>query len=357
MSYDPSKALNHQVILLHGDEEVLRRRALEDTLATAGIQKDDFDLEIFFADAVDPSQWIGSAGTAPFLGERRCVVVRNLLRREADELPTSGLKGLPASSLLILVADDESGSEDKIQRLKTTVLKAWIKAVDAGGGGSYAFTFDAKGSRQAILDEVKQRGKTMTPAAADALIEMTGSSFTRALEELDKLVLFSGESDQIREGDVKEIVVPSREWNVFKMVEAILNNRVPEAIRQLRVLISGNPKPEDIAFRSILPVVSSELRLIWQGRLLVEANKTPQNATQEVLDHFPSKPNLVKEKEWRQRRVMGVARQVSLPQLAACFRILSDTDARLKGILDAFSSHDTLERMVMEMAGTMAPRR
>jgi hypothetical protein len=48
--------------------------------------------------------------------------------------------------------------------------------------------------------------------------------------------------------------------------------------------------------------------------------------------------------------VLSVARNVSFERLNRCFTILADTDARLKGALDSFSSVETLERMVLEMA-------
>ena len=47
MTVDADKALRHRVILIAGEEEVLRRRALQEILSAAGLQKDDFDLEVF----------------------------------------------------------------------------------------------------------------------------------------------------------------------------------------------------------------------------------------------------------------------------------------------------------------------
>lgn len=356
MTIDVNKALQHRLVFLVGEEEVLRRRALDDLLSGAGLAKDDFDLQTFVADSVEPMEWLGSAGTSPFMAERRTVVVRNALRVDPEKLSDAGFKSLPESALLVLVADDEAGSDDKIQRMKTTVRQRWEKLVKAAGGVTFDFAPDPKRSKESVLAEVKRAGKAMTPAAADALIEMTGGSLSRAVEEIEKILLFIGDEPQIKEGHVREIVVPSREWNVFRMVESTLEGKVPEALRQLRVLVASNAKAEEIAQRSILPVVSNQLKLVWQARVLLDAGVNLSNAPSELLAQFPARPNLAKEKEWRANRSMAMARGVTLPKLRACFQILSDTDARLKGLLNSFEPYESLETMLLEMAGTLSQK-
>lgn len=356
MSSDVKQAKKHRLILLVGEEEVLRRRALEELLSQAGFEKDDLDLQFYTADATPPSEWFASAGITPFLAERRGIVVRNVLRVDADDVRASDVASLPESALLVLVADDETGSDDKLTRMRTTVRKGWTKLVESNGGLVLTFEPDTKKAREAVLEECKDLGKTFTPAAIDALVEMTGGSLSRALDELAKIILFVGDAPQIRESDVREIVVPSREWNVFQLVEATLEGRVPEAFRQLKIIVSANSKAEEIAFRSILPVMSNQLRLVWQARMLIDAGKSPVNAPPEISEQFPAKPNLLKEREWRQRKAMTVARNVTLTRLASCFQILSDTDARLKGMLGGFNAMETLEMMVLSMSGTVAKR-
>jgi DNA polymerase-3 subunit delta len=358
MSPAIEKALKHRVILIAGEEETLRRRALTDLLAAAEVDKDDFDLEVLDADGSVPMDWVASVGTAPFLAARRTTVVRHLLRCELDKLKGTDLSKLPETSLLILVADDEGGSEDRVQRMKTTVRKGWEKAVTSAGGSLLSCDVNAAKSKDELKLAVAGTGKSMSDKAIDALLEMTGGSLSRAVDELEKLVLFVGPAEQIRESDVRTIVVPSREWNVFKMVDAIVANEVPEALRQLRVLVSNNSKAEDAAFRQILPQVSRQLRMLWQGCLCVESKCSPSNAPASVLAMFPEKPNLSKEPPYRQNAVMNSARRLMLGRLERCFGILSDTDARLKGALPGFSAMETLERMILEMASVLAaPRR
>ncbi len=336
-----------------GDEEVRRRRALDDVLKAVGSDKDDFDLETFDGDSSGPLEWLASCGTTPFLAERRIAVVRHIYRFDHDKLKTVDFGKLPPTALLILIADEETGSDDKIQRQKTTGRKAWEKAVTAGKGFVQAFDPDPAAAKEELKRSLQGSGKTMTDRATDALIEMTGGNLSRTLDELEKLILFVGTQPQITEKDIWNLVVPSREWNVYKMVESVVAGSVPEALRQLRNLLGSSTKTEEAAFSRILPTVSRHFRLLWQARLCVEAKCGPSNAPPHIRSQFPDKPNLASESPYRQNAILAAAKRTSLPQIQRCFRILSDTDSRLKGALDSFSSIDTLERMVLEMSETL----
>src|SRR4051812_46511304 len=157
--------------MLSGEEEALRRRALTEMLQLA-TSDGDFDLQTFEADEANPMEWLASAGTAPFLSERRTVVVRHLLRREppgfkgaqdeehksfSEEILKS-FKNLPSSALLVLVADEETGDENRQRRL-ASIRKAWEKVVKDSGGTVADFTTNAKQISAAIKLEADRLGK------------------------------------------------------------------------------------------------------------------------------------------------------------------------------------------------------
>ncbi|HSI71568.1 MAG TPA: DNA polymerase III subunit delta [Fimbriimonas sp.] len=356
MSFSAEKALKKRVIMLSGDEEQLRRRAIDSVLTTLGVQRDDFDLEFTSGDATSPVDWVASAGTAPFMAERRVVIVRSVLRRDIEDLKGTNLATLPESSLLLLVADEESGGEDKMRRIGTLRGK-WEKAVRDAGGHVEDFKIEARAAKESLKAELVKSGKKMSDKALDTLLEMTGGSLSRALDELEKLIVFSGEHEQIRDDYVREVVVPSREWNVFKMIDAIVAGAAPEALRQLRILIGSQGKAEDAAIGRVMPMISRTMRLLWQARLCIDAGCSVSDPPASIRDQFPEKPNIVSEQPYRQSSLTASARKVSLPHLAKCLQILADTDARLKGSLPSFSTMDTLERMVLEMCGILAPAR
>ena len=344
------KAIAQRTVLVVGEEELLRRRALEGLFEAAGVAKDDFDLEAFEADETDSETWIASAGTAPFLADRRVVVVRHLLRRDPESVREGSLASLPDTGLLILVADEEVG--DKYEKRPS----AWKKLVEKAKGAVIACDPDPKRAREILRPELDRLGKSMTSAASATLVEMTGGSLSRATEELEKLALYVGDAERIDEAAVRAIVVPSREWNVFAMIDAILSGNVSEALKNLRILVGTVSKAADAAHSSIIPQTSRGLRMAWQARVCLDAGRSAGDASPEIRATFPQTHNLSKSSSWVQNKSMDSARKTTLPALAACLGILADTDSRLKGALPNYTPIDTLERMVLEMVEALRKR-
>lgn len=355
MKFDPKAWSKATVVFIGGNEDALRRKALTALLDEVGSGPDDFDFESFLADSREPSAWLGAASTSPFLGDHRTVIVRHVLRAE-EAMDAAALKALPPTARLVLVADDEPGDENKQRRL-ATVRKHWETAVEKSGGVVVRADADAKTLRGALRDEAKSRGKSLTPTAADVLVEMTGASFSRATDELEKLLLFVGEGDEIREADVRLVTTASREWNVFSMIDAAVGGQPSEALRQLRILIGSATRAEEAGQRSILPMLSRQFRLLWQARACIEAGASPDRAPEEVRGAFLARPNLAQERPWPQGKAMDVARSLSYAQIGACLREVALADARLKGQLPGFSGLDTLERLLLRIIEIVTPQR
>lgn len=348
MSFVVAKAVEKRIVMLTGDEEGLRRRALVELLAELAV--DEFDLETVDG-ATDPAEWLAKAGTAPFLSSRRVVIVRNLLRADIARLTPERLKSLPDSAMVALVADDEPGDDSRQQRLKT-IRKNVEKIVAEAGGMVASFQPDPKNLQSAIKAEAKRHGKTIGDKAAETLAEMSGLSLSRAIEEMEKLALYVGDENQISDADVRRVVFPSREWNVFKMIDAVLAGNGGVALRHLRVMVGSANNATDVAYRSILPNLSRNLRMLWQARVCLDAGVGPGNAPAEILATFPDKPNLAKEPPYRQSSMMSLARKASLTRIAAMLAAVSDADAKLKGMRPSYSGIETLEMLVLEMSAS-----
>ncbi len=350
MAFSPANALQNRLVLLSGEEHELRRRALTSLIEAAKEADDDFDKEEFDAGSSIPIDWLSSAGTAPFLSARRVVIVRYLLRCDPDKV---SLAGLPETALLVLVGDDENGDDDKQRKVKNN-RTAWEKAVATAGGLVEKFDVSANDVQRVVKDEAEAHGKKMASPAIIALVEMTGFGLSRALDELQKVAIFVGDKPEIREADVRAVVVPSREWNVFKLVDAMLGGEPGNALQQLKILVGSQTKAEEAAFRNILPQVSRNLRLLWQARLCVDAKVSMDSVPDSVSRYFPSKNNILKEQPYVRTKISRLAQKADIDQIARSMEIVSDTDARLKGILDSFSAMDTLERMVLEICQLLA---
>jgi DNA polymerase III delta subunit len=352
---DLKKALAYQVVLISGPEEALRGEALQAFIAHA-TSDDDFDLEGFEAGASDPKQWLASAGTAPFLADRRTVVVRHLLRAgDPEEIFGKEPKiELPPTAWLILVCDDEQGDDSKQKRLERT-RGAWEKFIAGQRGLVLHYKADKDLLKKVVKERLAGEKKSITPGALNLLSDMCGESLSRAVGEAEKLILYVGDEKQIGESDVKAAVLPSREWQLYGLVDAIFSGAVGAALTQLKVLMGSAAKAEEYAYRDIFPTISRQLKYVWQARICVDAKCLPSTAPDHIRRLFPSKNSITSLKDYPLKKSMARARQISLEQIARCMQVLSDADARLKGMLPGFSTAETLEHLVLEMVDIVRP--
>ena len=352
MTIDMAKHAESRIVMLCGTESYDRDDALSKLLQAVGVTSDDFDLEHFDADAAAPNAWLASVGTAPFLAERRTVIVRHMFRSDPTEVKPAQLQALPPSSLLILVFDDEVNLDPTTDKTKKC-LSGWKKLIEGAKGSYCEFKADPKEAKAILKRACDAAGVSTSDGALNVLVEMCGGNSSHGRQELDKLFLYVGEAKTIRETDVRTVAIPSRDWNVFRMIDSIFSKRPSDALAQLRIMMGSPTKAEEAAFRSILPMTARQLRLFWQARICLDSRCSPTNVPGEILAFFPEKPNLASESPYRQTAIMSGARNATAAQITRCMEILSDTDGRLKGILFGFSAVETLETMVLQMCSAL----
>jgi DNA polymerase-3 subunit delta len=347
---DIAKAAQKSCIMISGQEDVLKVRAMAGVLERLNIQSDDFDVQTFDAQSSDEREWLAAVQTSPFLSEKRVAIVRHLLLRDAPKTAKGFFSSIPQSGLLILVADTVGGTDDRRAKAATQA-KLWTKIVSDSQGVILNYESDPRQAKDLIKVEAKSRSIAISDRALDALIEMTGGSFSRALEEFEKLSLYVGDAATITERHVDAIVVPAQEWSVFKLADAIYENHPAEALRQLRSMIGNVSNAENAAFTQILPMTSRLIKLVWQARLALDTKVSLQAPSASYVESLPAKPNILQVTANQQSKLMRMAAKTSIDSLGLALRIVADTDAKLKGFLPSFSAMDSLEVMVLEMTG------
>ena len=353
MNINPAKAIASKVILLTGSEPVLLRAALDDLIGEAGLKKDDYDLEEFFADASSPNDWLASVGTYPFLAPKRAVIVRNAQKLKPEEISVASLQSLPETALLIFVLSVESSENQQPSGVKKASLEKLVTSV---GGTVGKFDADPKKASDMVRQEILKRGRKIQSNALALYVEMTGNNFSNAIEELDKVLLYSDE-ETISEHTIRAVVVASRDYKIFRMIDALVSGNFKESLSQLQILLTRDEKVEDVAFRQIFPLMSRQLKFLFQGRICVENGCRIESAPPEIVALFPSKPNLYTASPFVQGAVMRSAQNLTLDQIVEAMEEVAKADAAIKGLGTSFSAMDTIERLVFELGNTLSPKR
>jgi len=262
---------------------------------------------------------INTCNAAPFLGQKRLVIVEGLLgrfepRKGGDKARPAKSESeswhpfadyiyqLPTTTVLVLV-DGKVGSDNPL--LKKLAPKAIVKAFPPLWGA---------GLVRWISSRVAQQGGSISPQAAKLLAEFAGENLGVLANEIEKLLLYTS-GRCIERNDVERVTSYAREANVFALVDAISERCAPKSRQQLHQLLARGVAPS-----FLLVMLTRQFRLIMQAKELSDLRlSTPQ--IQERLNLSPNYPlaKLVKQ-----------AGNFSWAQLIESYQWLLETDLAIK---------------------------
>ena len=117
--------------------------------------------------------------------------------------------------------------------------------------------------------------------ALNTLAFMAGRDLNRLSGELSKLAAYVETRPEITEDDVREIVSPSLEYNVFELLNRLLEGNLGEAEKMVANLLQNGQNPV-----GILAMLTRQLRQLTHMRLALDAGK-PVLTVQEALKLHP----------------------------------------------------------------------
>ena len=230
--------------VLHGDEDflkrevlkTLRRRVLGAEAGNSAPSVHDGD-KATFADVFDELDSIG------LFAPRRLVVVEN-----ADPFVTlhrvqleKKIAALSAQSVLVLDVKTWPANT-RLAKMVANPATIVCKAPPIYKLPAWCVDW-AKGQQQ----------KKLSGQAAQMLVDLVGPEMGLLDQEILKLATYVGRKEGIDIGDVDRLVGQSREENIFKILDAIVEGRAAEAMTALGRLFDGGEAP----LRLLAPSASS----------------------------------------------------------------------------------------------------
>jgi DNA polymerase-3 subunit delta len=260
--------------------------------------------------------------TAPFLAEKRLVVIQGLLGRfEPQGRPRQRKKlapptdketeyksiaaclgNIPESTVLVLIDGRIKSSNPLLKQLSA---RAKVR--------SFPVLKDDK-LRQWIGREVVEQGASISPEAVDLLARLVGGNLWIMTNEINKLALFAA-GRRIEVEDIRVVVSSAQEANVFAMVDAILDFKAGVAERLLEQLLQIGASPA-----YLLVMLARQVRMVVQARELRRLGK-PEAEIQNRL-------GLTADFAWR--KTLEQARVYPLERLREAYNKLLETDLAIK---------------------------
>lgn len=173
-------------------------------------------------------------------------------------------EGLPAGNCLIFTAE----SVDKRKKIYKTIAERGVVQEFVRVKKETARREILQKEAQKLLDSC---GRKMSPAAWMALGRKTGFDFRRSMSELEKLIAFIGDKTLIDKDDVEEAVGRTKEDDIFALTNSLSEKNQLAALEALKHLLDQGEH-----HLAILTMVSREIRLLLQARVLVDSGKLPK---------------------------------------------------------------------------------
>ncbi len=295
------------ILLLHGEEPFLvdeeARRTLKDWRKEL---VSDFGSEAMDPGSLTAERLRGAAQQGPFLDPYRVVSVRGILPRRAEGV-AAGLGEVPDTTRLLMTVSGRLPAGSKL-----------AKAVTAAGG---RVTEHQPLRPRALQDWVFSRAREygLPVAAGAALIRLARPDLGAIDSELRKLAAYRASGNELDQAAIEELVVASRQDDVFRLTDHLLPRPTAGAWRTLRSILERE-QPTTVAYR-----LARHLSLVLEVR-----------ARQERGESLSEVQGAMREHPFVLQKAYDAARETSTARLEAGLRALLDYEWEVKsGQIDA----------------------
>lgn len=281
-----SKATHGTLYLLHGDDSLAIHRAVKELTVQDNVDEATARINVTWLDGTSASvdQMHTAAYTLPFFTGTTRVVITNpiakIQSRENQEKFIRLLEGLPETTLLILVIEDEYESYGSKRGWQKMSASSWLGkwAAKARPGCAYKVYKlpEQSAMPEIICKEAERQGGRIAPAAAKELAERTGNDTYLASQEVAKLLLYVDFKRMVELEDVKQVAVSGGMARIFDMTDAAAYGNSREAIHLLHVLL--NEEEPEYLFAMII----RQFRLLIQTRAVLDAGGNRQAVVKAV---------------------------------------------------------------------------
>jgi len=310
------------IYFLHGEEpyyiDQIVDYAAENILSEG---ERDFNQSVFYAKDTAPIDVLDAATRLPMMSDRQVVIVK-----EAQDFKPNSVWEIferyfesPAKSTVLIFAHKYK-KFDKRSRIYKLLSK-------------YAVVFDSEPVKEYqlaawITTFIQEKDYQITAKATALLVEFIGNDLSRIANELDKLFILVPPGSQINEKHIEKHIGISKDYNVFELVNAVLEKDVLKANKIVRYF-GQNPKATHIT------IVLANLHTLYQRLFKAHFAKTEdprQIASMLGIHPYPAKELMLNK------------RKHPAKMISRNFSLLREYDLLAKGVNNASIPENELLR-------------
>ena len=295
------------LIFLYGEDDYRSRQKLNklkekfQAKDTSGMNLQELD-----GHRVELAELKNAIQAAPFMSDKRLVIVENILAKKDKNLHESVAdllsSGLPESSVVVFW---EASVPDKRKKLFKVLIKE--------GKAEEITLLTGQALNKWISGEVADRTGKINLEAVNKLAAYVGNDLWQMSQEIDKLIIYKKGQEIVAE-DVDVLVKAKLDTNIFNFVDALGQQDKDQALKLLHDQLASG---EHALY--LLTMITYQFRNLLIVKELLEKGRDQRSLSKEAKMH-----PFVAQKTAQQTR------NYSLASLRMIYRKLLDLDQAIK---------------------------
>jgi len=215
---------------------------------------------------------------------------------------------------------------------------------------------------QIVRDRLREYKKAISQDAFQELQKKTGNNMRQIFDEIDKLVTFIGERQQIEKSDIENLVTQTGYDVIFDLTNAIGQRSLPLALANLRSILEKGEHPI-----LIHTMITRQIRFLLQAKLLLEngdlkpeivkmsydvfQGRVYEKLSPQLIEKLPESKqlNLLKQHPYPIYITLKQAGNFTIQELINAMERLLEADIQLKS--SYLTPEIVIETLVMDLVG------
>ncbi len=222
----------HRVYLFYGREVYLKEQYRSLLVRSVAEPSDTMNYACFSGKDIDTAELVELAGTLPFFAERRMILVQDsgFFKNAVDDALADYVRD-PSPDTVLLFDETEI---DKRSRM--------YKAVAASGYIAEFSPPDERTLKKWIAKRLAEGNKKVREDTVEFLMERSGTDMETLFQEIEKLISYTGEREEVTKEDIRAISSVQVNDSVFEMLDAIIaHDRITAMKRYEELLFLKEP--------------------------------------------------------------------------------------------------------------------
>ncbi len=274
LAHIKSREFKH-IYLIFGEERYLVKNVKKSLLSATVSQGDTMNFSSYFGKTIDMNEVIQNADTLPFFADYRVILLEDSnLFKAANDTFLQFLDRIPESTILVCVesaVDKRSKTYKKVKsigyiceynRMTTEELEQWA------------------------ADKLTKAGKKIRKNTMTHFIRTVGNDMDNILSELEKLIAYCKDKEEVESADIDEICVTEINGKIFEMIDAMSSKNQKKALELYYDLIAVREAPMGILF-----MLTRQFNIMLQIKEL----QNKRQPLSQITDKLSMNPYVVKK--------------------------------------------------------------